>query len=303
MCPYLPVRLSPGKHFKVYVESGKAMAPSKSHAIELALKESLKDEEHVTEVDFVPGMFVLQMHGWLSKEVDPNKNAAKMQAEAIKLIKAGKDPVREFEKRGWGKWHYDLRTWKFSAPTWFGLTIFSAPWKGTAENKALGTVKGVGVLTSEGDKTQKFLLNRVEAQGKELTEKRDNLFWLKVKKAYWAPGTVANPTKNQWSYMFVIDKGYAVIHRRENDFVDVTYLGKYLNGRYFDRLVARSVKEDEQPKSYKKKFALNFYFWKAKQGQFDSDLIKKVATQEISLSPLEKTEAAKGTQPEVIKKV
>jgi hypothetical protein len=146
------------------------------------------------------------------------------------------------------------------------------------------------------------LLKHVKAQGKELTEKPDNLFWLKVKKAYWEPGSLANPTQNQYSYMFLVDKGYAVLHRRENDFIDITFLGEYLNGRYFDRLVARPVKQGEQPKSYKKDFVLNFYFWKAKQGQFDKDLISKVARQEISLSPLEKTEAVKGVEPTVLKK-
>lgn len=295
MSPYLPVEIKKGKKFKVYVESKTKMVASKAHVLRLALKEALKDELHVTEIDFIPATFVLQMHGWVSREDDPFRSCAKMKAFALKQIRAGRDPIRVLEKKGIGKWHYDGRVLKKSAPVWWGFTNFSAPWLGTAEKKAMGTVKGIQVITKAGRKTTKWLAAQAKEKGVEMKEKADRLFWMKVKCGYWPPGSTANPTRFQHAYMILIDSGRCVIHRREADFTDVSFLGTLLKGRYFNRLVERKLKEDEDAK---KKTAVNYYFWKAKKGQFSETLMRQVAKGDIELSPLSAVKAAKGKVPE-----
>ena len=47
-----------------------------------------------------------------------------------------------------------------------------------------------------------------------------------------------------------------IVHRRELDFLDITFMGKYFNGRYYDRLVERKLGKD---------FVLGFYLWRAKK--------------------------------------
>ena len=293
--PYLPLKPIKGKHYKVYVESKEKLLPSKAHAIELALREALKDETHIEKIDYIPAYFVLQSHGWVKRENDPFKSAKKLKKFMKQQIKKGKDPIRVLEKKGMGKWHYDLRIWKLSAPSWFGFTYFSAPWKGTPEKKTQGTAKGVQVITEVGRKLTKWLQEKAfKGKGERFKERLDRLYWMKVDEGYWPPGSKANPTKKEWAYMIKIDSGPAVIHRREIDFTDVTFLGKLLNGRYYNRLVERKLKPDELPKTYKLKrpTGVFFYMWKAKH-QFDPKLMLKVAKGEIELSPLEKTDSAK----------
>jgi len=620
--PYLPVKIKKGKNFKTYLESKEKMVASKAHVLQLALREALKDETHITEIDFIPGRFVLQLHGWISREEDPFKNCKKMQAFAMKEIKAGRDPLKMIEKKVGGKWHYDLRILKRSAPcfddqtevlteegwklfsdltkknivatlgenwnliykkplglfkqyykgdviscasrsfnmvvtplhqcyfkilnckrkgdfkkwhayeifgkkgqftrkvnwtghkensdwfeflgfwfaegsarfgrlngrceinlsqrkenefyvdnllnrisfimpkrwskyrakdgcirwsyynkliskefsqygkskdrkipdfirfadrkalraflkgftigdgsyrekrdwvlyssskilidqlqelaikagyisnvrthkisenrfsknpiwklcisvsekrdrtvseiikkhwrwipykgfvydvnmpntiilvrrkgayhwsyrTWFGQTFFSAPYSGIVKKKAMGTVKGLQVITAAGRKTTEWLAEQAEEKGVGIKEKQDRLFWMKVKCGYWPPGSTANPTRQEYAYMFLIDQGLCVVHRREADFTDISFLGTLLNGRYFNRLVERESKDEKG----KKKIEINFYCWKAKKGQFPEDLIRKVAKSEIELSPLSAVKAAKGEELEKI---
>jgi len=300
--PYLPVKLVKGKHYKVYVESKEKMIPSKAHLLSKALGKALKEEIHVEEIDFIPSVFVLQTHGWVSPEADPFKSAEKMKKFQLAAIKAGKDPIRVVEKKGMGKWHYDLRIWKLTAPTWFGVTFFSAPWKGTAEKKVQGTIKGAQAWVPEGKKLEKWMIEEAQKKappGEPIVERKDRLFWMKVKQAYWPPGAPANPTKKQWAYMMMIDYGPAVLHRREADFIDCTFLGNLLKGRYYDRLVARKLSPEELPVTYKKKvpYGLFYYFWKAKKGQFPLDLMEKVARGDIELSPVEQFKVLRGVKP------
>jgi hypothetical protein len=274
--PYFPLKFKKGKNYKIYIESKGKEVASKAHVIQLALEKALKDETHITEIDFIPVSFTLQLHGWTDKESDEFRNCKKMKAFVMKQIKLGKDPARVLEKKGMGKWHYDLRILKLSASTWFGATLFSAPWLATAEKKSLGSAKGIQITTKEGKKTTKWL-GRV-GKDKGFKERADKLFWMNVICGYWAPGSVANPTKNQYAYMIRIDFGRGVLHRREPDFTDFSLYGNLLKGRYFNRLVKRKTEKGSK---------INFYFWKAAKGEFEKDLMLKVAKGDIELSPIE----------------
>lgn len=287
--PYYPLKFQKGKRHKIYIESKGKQVASKAYVIQLALEKALKDETHITEIDFIPCSYVLQLHGWVDRESDLFRNCVKMKAFVIKQIKAGKDPARVLEKKGIGKFHYDLRVLKLSAATWFGATLFSAPWLGTAKKKALGSAKGIQISTKAGKKTTKWLAHIGKEKG--FKERADKLFWMKVKCGYWPPGSTANPTKNQYAYMIRIDYGRAVLHRREPDFTDISFYGSLLEGRYFNRLVKRKTEKGEQ---------INFYFWKAIKGQFSKALMLQVAKGDIELSPIEAVRAARGKVPKKI---
>jgi len=213
-----------------------------------------------------------------------------------RILKEGKDPGKEME----GKYHYDLRILPKGATAWFGLTFFTAPWKGRPDRKTMGSVKGYQVLHPKGQKLKEFLLKHFEAtQGERIWERRDVLYWMKVKKLWAKPGERGNPTKNEMAVMLALPGDYfapCVIHRRELDFYDITFLGKHLNGRYYYRLVQRKLNKNEMTKKQREAgkpvYGLFFYFWKAKKC-FPLDLMKKIASEKKKLEPVSLKEAKK----------
>lgn len=269
---YLPRKVLPGKHYAVYKET-KTPVKTKARLLKEALTKVAKEDMHIEKIDFIPSVFTLQLHGWFEKDATKGYLNLKQISDAIKTsLNAGKDPIKTLR----GKWHYDLRIKKKTAPSWFGLTPFRAPWTGTAENKVLGTVKGYQVLTPGGKKLQKFLAERVEKEmAKEgVAERRDRVEWMKVKAQWFPPGSPGNPQKLRDAAMIAIEfHRPACLHRRDLDFFDITFFGDYLKGRYYNRLVERKMKTDEMLEWQKKAiqqgkakafYNLAFYFWKAK---------------------------------------
>lgn len=266
---FIPRKVKKGKHYAEY----KPGVRTKAAELKRALKIAKEKETHEEWIDFVPSKFTLQLHGWF--KLGLWKNLKETQVFLKQVLKAGKDPVKEFEKKG-GKFHYDLRIKKATAPTWFGLTPFRAPWTGTPENKVLGTVKGYQSISPGGKKLQKFLMEesdkRLAQEG--IAERRDRIEWMKIKAQWFKPDSPGNPQKLQPAIMLSIEfYKPACLHRRDLDFFDITFFGDYLKGRFYNRLVERKMNEDElmewQKKDIKKKTALafynlSFYFWKAK---------------------------------------
>ena len=88
------------------------------------------------------------------------------------------------------------------------------------------------------------------------------------------PGSPGNPTVNLWAEMKIVDQGPAILHRRKEDFIDVTFLGKTLKGRFFDRMVRRAGE-------------IQFFFWKAKEDQqFPEALMHKIASRQLMVKPI-----------------
>ncbi len=278
---FIPRKVLKGKHYAIY-RGAKTPIKTKARLLKEALGKIAEEDEHVEWIDFIPAKFTLQLHGWFSSDspvykIKGNSNRiAQVQAVIKKALKAGKDPLKIIDKEEKAKSHYDLRIQKASAPSWFGLTPFRAPWTGTIENKVLGTVKGYASIFPGGKKLGKFLLEKAESvlaiQG--IAERRDRVEWMKVKAQWFPKDSPGNPTKNLDAYMIAIEYYKpAVLHRRELDFFDITFFGEYLNGRYYNRLVEREIATDKlmewQKKAIsqgrtKKFYDLSFYFWKAK---------------------------------------
>ncbi len=269
---YLPRKVVKGKHYAVYKDAKKPVK-TKARLLKEALGTAVKEDEHAEWIDFIPAKFTLQIHGWFPPETWNNLSECKLFLKTV--LKEGKDPVKEFEKRG-GKFHYDLRIKKRTAPSWFGLTPFRAPWTGTVENKVLGTVKGYQSITPGGKILRKFLAEKAEkSMAKEgIAERRDRIEWMKIKGQWFKPNSPGNPQKNQAAVMMAIEfYKPAALHRRELDFFDITFFGDYLKGRYYNRLVERKITTDKlmewqkeaiKIKKAKEFYDLNFYFWKAK---------------------------------------
>lgn len=294
---YLPRKIVEGKHYAVYKKAN-GKVKTKASLLKEALKLATKKAGHEEWIDFIPAKFSLQCHGWFP----PNtfKNLKEVQDFVNTSLKAGRDPAKDIEKQKGGKFHYDLRIQKATAPTWTGLTPFRAPWTGTAENKVMGTIKGYQSLVPGGKKLEKFLLEQADKEmAKEgIAERRDRLEWMKIKAQWFPPNSPGNPQKNQDAVMIAIEFFKpAVLHRRKLDFIDCTFLGDHLKGRYYNRLVERKVSEDEllewQKEDIKKGrskefYILNFYFWKAKN-QFDLKEMLQIAlrkkTKEKILAP------------------
>ena len=236
--------------------------PEAKHARAEALRRGLhlaaKDVEHIEELDFIPAHFIVQWHGWGDTEF-----------------------LNSLGARGRGKSHYDLRVQKLTAPTWFGMTLFSDPTKDpTKGQRHLGTVKGYESLVWGGRRPEEHGA-RIKEKAKELSPLREGHAVPTVRKAglesmgeiKWMsfegrvrPGGPGNPTRNLWSRMKIVDEGPAVLHRRELDFVDVTLLGDKVRGRWFMRLVKGATKEErakpETEKLHRK--AIRWYFWRQK---------------------------------------
>lgn len=282
---FIPRKVLKKKHYAIYPEA-KDKVKTKARLLKEALGVALKEGEHAAFIDFIPAKFALQLHGWISEDSDI-KNLKQVQDIIKKALKENEDPLKAVSKHKI-KSHYDLRIQKRTAPTWFGLTPFRSPWTGTAENKVMGTVKGYQSLVPGGKKLQKFLLERADKElAKEgIAERQDRLEWMKIKAQWFPPGSPGNPTKNLPAYMIAIEFFKpAVLHRRQLDFFDITFLGDYLKGRFYNRLVERKLTEADlmewqkeaikldQAKTF---YVLNFYFWKAKN-QFDNKEMLQVA--------------------------
>ncbi len=277
---YLPRKVLSEKHYAIYKDA-KTSVKTKARLLKEALKKVAKENKHIQFIDFIPSKFTLQLHGWISKDSDI-KNLKQVQAVIKIALKSNKDPLKELNKHKI-KSHYDLRIKKRTAPSWFGLTPFRAPWTGTALNKVMGTVKGYQQLTPGGKKLQKFLVEEADKQmaREGVAERRDRIEWLKIKSQWFPPGSPGNPTKNLPAYMIAIEFFKpAALHRRELDFFDITFFGDHLKGRYYNRLVERKLKfselmewqkEDIQKGKAKAFYDLAFYFWKAKDQWGDKD--------------------------------
>jgi len=300
---YLPREKVSGKHYAVYKEA-KGKVKTKAALLKTALGIAAAGDKHQKWIDFIPAKFTLQIHGWFP--VGTFKNLKEVQDFVKQSLKAGGDPVKDLEKKKGGKFHYDLRIQKATAPTWFGLTPFRAPWTGTMDNKVMGTVKGYQSIAPGGEKLQKFLMEQADKEmAKEgVAERRDRLEWMKIKGQWFPPNSPGNPQKNEEAVMVSIEYFKpAVLHRRELDFVDCTFLGDYLKGRYYNRLVERKVNPGELMEWQKKDIAsgkakafynLSFYFWKAKD-QFNPKEMIQIAlgkrTKERIQAPPSKLEA------------
>lgn len=217
--------------------------PEAKHARAEALRRALHiaagDVEHVEKLDFIPAHFILQWHGW-------------GDAEFLKSLGA----------RGRGKSHYDLRVQKLTAPTWFGLTLFTDPTKPPTKGKRhLGTVKGYEQLVWGGKKPKGG--HAVPQVRKKGIESMGEMKWMSFEGRV-RPGGPGNPSRNLWSRLKIVDEGPAVVHRRELDFVDATLLGDRLRGRWFMRLVKGATKEERQKPETEKlhRKAVRWYFWR-----------------------------------------
>ncbi len=299
---YLPRKIKKSEHFAVYKEA-KGEVKTKAAVLKEALGIAVSEDEHQKWIDFIPAKFTLQVHGWFPKGTFKNLKEAVDFIHAS--LKAGGDPVKDLEKKKGGKFHYDLRIQKATAPTWFGLTPFRAPWTGTMENKVMGTVKGYQSIAPGGAKLQKFLMEQADKEmAKEgIAERQDKLEWMKIKAQWFPVDSPGNPQKNEEAIMVAIEFFKpAVLHRRELDFVDCTFLGDYLKGRFYNRLVERKVNPNELLEWQKKDIAegkakefydLSFYFWKAKD-QFDLKEMLQIAlrkkTKDRILAPPSKIE-------------
>lgn len=321
--PYIPRRVLPEKHYAVYQEA-KTPVKTKARLLKEALIKVAREDKHIEKIDFIPSMFTLQLHGWISEGSDL-KNLKQVQAVIKTALKTNKDPLKEIDKHK-AKSHYDLRIKKKTAPSWFGLTPFRAPWTGTPENKVLGTVKGYQQITPGGKKLQKFLAEEAEKQmaREGVAERRDRIEWMKIKAQWFLPGSPGNPTKNLPAYMVAIEfYKTACLHRRDLDFFDLTFFGNYLKGRYYNRLVERKISPENLMEWQKKAikagqaiafYDLAFYFWKAKDQWGDKDMpydmeeVRKAGLGKITLDKIpappskkKKVKVAKTKPPEATK--
>jgi len=237
--------------------------PGVKHARAEALRRGLhiaaREKRHVETLDFIPAHFIVQWHGWGDAEF-----------------------LSSLGGRGRGKSHYDLRVQKLTAPTWFGLTLFTDPTKApTKGQRHLGTVKGYESLVwGRGKKKPAEHGAKVKEKAGEVSplrgghalpttrkgggfEQFGEIKWMSFEGRV-RPGGPGNPTRNLWSRMKIVDQGPAVLHRRELDFVDVTLLGDKLRGRWFMRLVKGATKEERAKPETERlhRRAIRWYFWR-----------------------------------------
>lgn len=296
---YLKTKIVKGKHFKVY-EEAKKFVPTKAELLRRALKKVERLATHEEWIDFIPAIFTLQLHGWEDKGI--YKNLKEVKNIISDALKKKIDPIVVLK----GKWHYDLRVLKKGAPAWFGFTLFRAPWTGKPEDKCMGTVKGYQSIVKGGKELQEFLRTKAEAAiaTAGVAERRDRPEWLDIKAAWWDPEkgpAAAVPTYQPGQMIAVEFHEPCVVHRRELDFIDITFLGKYLNGRYFYRLVERKLSKDEltkwQIESGKTYYGLGFYFWRSKRA-FDPKTMLEVAKGKKILDPIPVDDQEKYTEPQ-----
>lgn len=291
---FIPRKKVKKKRYYRYKEA-KKLIPTKAELLRRALKKAKEIEYHAEWIDFIPAKFSLQLHGWISKDSEMKK-LSDVQKVVKSALKRGKDPLKVVDKKK-AKCHYDLRVQKLTAPTWFGITLFRAPWTGTAENKVQGTVKGYQSLVPGGKKLAVFLEKRAQKMmaTEGIRERQDRIEWMKVKAQWFLPNSPGNPTKDLPAFMIALEfYKPAVLHRRQFDFIDFTFLGDKLKGRYYYRLVERKLSEDELTEYQKKDikegkakayYGLFFYLWKAKK-QFDPKEMRLVALLKKKKDPI-----------------
>jgi len=266
-----------GTHFKTY--KGTKRIPTKAEFLRRALKKAHGPlDVHEEWIEFIPGKFTVQLHGWFDEgSYGKGKEAlTKIQSIVKMALKNHEDPIIHLTK---GKFHYDIRILKKGSLTWFGFTTFRLPWTGTLEDKVMGTVKGYQSLVKGSKALNKFLREKAEiALTKEGTaERRDRPKWLRIKAEYWKPPGIGTPSGQPGIMIALESLQPCIVHRRELDFLDITFIGKYFNGRYFDRLVERKIA---------KKFILGFYLWRAKKA-FDISKMKNISIGKQKHEPIE----------------
>jgi hypothetical protein len=141
------------------------------------------------------------------------------------------------------------------------------------------TTKGYSRLTDLGELLRK-------KSGVAKMEAGNSMKWM-VNESMIPVGAEGNPTKNWPSAMILVERLQpCVIHRRQIDFADITFLGKYLRGRFYIRLVQRKLQEEEKPKYAQGKEMKNWevFMWKAKE-QFDEKGMEAVASGDLRMAP------------------
>jgi len=185
--------------------------------------------------------FVLQCHGWGRYAYKPGeKPKAKPFTEA---------EILNFPKVG--KWHYDLRIRPEKAAYWFGWTLTSRLSKVLKGGKSLALLKHY--------EAPKGSAIELAPPGYHST-----LAWMKFNglippQGPENPNGIGNPSKH-WAEMYILDHGRAIINRMENDFVEVEFHGKILNGIYYIRKVKMKNQKDPEGGTVQV-----WLFWKAKE--------------------------------------
>mgnify|MGYP000480478108 CR=1 FL=1 len=120
--------------------------------------------------------------------------------------------------------HFDIRIRPEGSKTWFGFALKKDPRKLKPGQRTIAPPKGVRKSDVK--------------EGSEYSPREiKNMYWFNVKYDEFPPGFPGNWTKHYITAIERIDQGRCVIHRRENDFLDVTFYGKDLKGRWYFRLV------------------------------------------------------------------
>ena len=269
------MKLAPGQHYKIYLDHG---LPSKAELGRRGLQEALKLGTHDPKkiCDFIPIESTVQLHAWGSFKFKGLK--------AIKEFVMRHINDDDLEEKLGGKIHYDIRHQKLRAPSWAGCTAFRQPWKGTAESKVQGLFKGVMQLTKPGAKLRAKIKAEYGFAPTKVATESGVPKWMDAE-YYISPGQAR--TTNRWPEVMILIEHRipSVLHRRDFDFMDVTYFGRYMKGRYYYRLVSRKLKEEEKPKTYRGPETKEYvYIWKAKD-QFDENTMWRIAKGKIKIMP------------------
>ena len=179
---------------------------------------------HIKTIDFIPSRFVLQTHGWGKELKFRNFSDGKRMLKAHPM-------VERHDSIFGGKWHYDIRVQEAKALTWFGFALFSNPYLVTTTRHAKGAPKGIARLVSQ----EPVVEAKNSKGGKPKMESLGDINWMDYE-GFLKPEDPGAPHV-KGAYMFIMDKGLAVKHRRSYDHVDVTFLGKRFKGRYLFRQI------------------------------------------------------------------
>ena len=86
---FISRRVLKKKHYAVYSEA-KDKVKTKARLLKEALKIALKEGKHEKWISFIPARFVLQLHGWVSKDSDL-KQLKDVQRIIKQALKENKD--------------------------------------------------------------------------------------------------------------------------------------------------------------------------------------------------------------------
>ncbi|GAI24002.1 unnamed protein product, partial [marine sediment metagenome] len=272
--------LAETKRYKVYTATG---IPTKAELTKRAYKLAEEMDVHEEFIDFIPIRYTLQYHFW-GRDLEFGKVAeykAKCRAANWNIRRLEKGLANVPAHKG----HFDLRVQKFTAPSWFGQTLYREPWTGRAEpgKRVEGGAKGYMQLTRLGKKLRKMIEGMRTGAGQTVGLGKWMKFDGELRGAKRGAGETELP-----EYMLIVERGIGVMHRRELDFIDVTYCGfegedwkkAKMVGRYFNRLVRRKVAEEERPKTFKRAYVTKWYFWLAKT-QFDMNVMRACAERKV----------------------